>query len=305
MHKEFICFWSFLVVFWGAIKPQCSCLHPEKIQADSTFPPERILQNNRWTYPEKTVPPLYQYGLVPSSTVLSLLHHYRVGQRLAHAQSCRVLCVSSSSCSGSPLESSGETSSWSREPVKGRGRKGGKEERFHFEHQFQEKYELLSWSMIPKFECMSMEVYCIANRKFHCQNICHHCSFLLWLLSHDCHPDSSFSVTQLSCEATPLPSLATWFLLSNCFWKSAVESCSCLCPRLLDTGPSPLSAFVHLPWTLGGTSSAPPFSSVFPPSSDLLYKYHSPQPEQWENTHLTVFRCIQYHQWGLRGLAVV
>ena len=42
-----------------------------------------------------------------------------------------------------------------------RGRKGGKEERFHFEHHLQEKYELLSWSMIPKFECMSMEVYCI------------------------------------------------------------------------------------------------------------------------------------------------
>ena len=45
--------------------------------------------------------------------------------------------------------------------MKGRGRKGGKEERFHFEHHYQKKYELLSWSMIPKFECMSMKVYCI------------------------------------------------------------------------------------------------------------------------------------------------
>ena len=29
-----------------------------------------------------------------------------------------------------------------REPVKARGRKGGKEERFHFEHHLQENYEL-------------------------------------------------------------------------------------------------------------------------------------------------------------------
>ena len=59
-----------------------------------------------------------------------------------------------------------------KEPVKARGRKGGKEERFHFERHLQENYEL-TWILEYDFKIwMHVNESLLYNRKFHCQNIC-------------------------------------------------------------------------------------------------------------------------------------